>query len=80
MRIFRSKSVRRGDYLAARHGKEVNDHEQNTGEGKKVDHVPLPMRDEEESDSETSFGDEHNGLLDRLGMKVDLSLQKIFTG
>jgi hypothetical protein len=38
------------------------------------------MRDEEESDSETSFGDEHNGLLDRLGMNVDLSLQKIFTG
>jgi len=43
----------------------------------KHDHVPLPIRDEDES--ETSFDDEQNSLLDRLGVKIDNSLHRIFT-
>ncbi len=35
---------------------------------------------EDEADSETSFGDEHVGFLDRLGMKMDDRLHRIFTG
>ena len=54
--------------------------ERDKSDEKKVDHVPLSMQDDEESESETSFGDDHNGLLDRLGMKIDQTLTKIFTG
>jgi hypothetical protein len=39
-------------------------------------HVPLSMEDEEES--ENSFDDERNSLLDRLGVKIDDSLQRTF--
>ena len=35
---------------------------------------------EDEADSETSFGDEHVSFLDRLGMKIDDRLHRIFTG
>ncbi|CAF4530125.1 unnamed protein product, partial [Rotaria sp. Silwood2] len=41
-------------------------------------HVPLSVQDDEESD--TSFDDEKNGILDRFGVKIDESLHKIFTG
>ncbi|CAF1037718.1 unnamed protein product [Rotaria sordida] len=40
-------------------------------------HIPLSVRDDEES--ETSFDDEQNGILDRFGVKIDESLHKIFT-
>jgi hypothetical protein len=40
-------------------------------------HVPLPVQDEDES--ENSFEDEQNSLLDRLGVKIDDSLHRIFT-
>lgn len=41
------------------------------------DHIPVPVQDEDES--ETSFDDEQNSLLDRLGVKIDDSLHRIFT-
>ncbi len=40
-------------------------------------HVPLPMQDEDES--EVSFDDHGDGLLDRLGVKIDESLHEMFT-
>ncbi|CAF3716387.1 unnamed protein product [Rotaria sp. Silwood1] len=40
-------------------------------------HIPLSVHDDEES--ETSFDDEQNGILDRFGVKIDESLHKIFT-
>jgi len=40
-------------------------------------HVPLPMQDEDES--EVSFDDHGDGLLDRLGVKIDDSLHEMFT-
>ena len=41
------------------------------------DHEPIPVQDEAES--ETSFTDQENSLLDRLGVKVDDTLRDIFT-
>ncbi|UJR21943.1 hypothetical protein I4U23_025012 [Adineta vaga] len=41
-------------------------------------HIPLPTQDEDES--EASFdGDDSNGLLDRLGVKIDDNLHTMFT-
>jgi hypothetical protein len=34
---------------------------------------------EDEADSETSFGGEQDGFLDRLGMKMDDTLHRVFT-
>ncbi len=44
---------------------------------KQHQHVPLSTQDEDES--ETSFENEENSLLDRLGVKIDDSLHQIFT-
>ncbi len=35
--------------------------------------------EQDEDESEASFSDEQNGLLDRLGVKIDDSLHKTFT-
>ena len=35
--------------------------------------------EQDEDESEASFSDEQNGLLERLGVKIDTSLHKIFT-
>ncbi|CAF1589955.1 unnamed protein product [Adineta ricciae] len=51
-------------------GKKFSDHQ----------HVPIPTKDEDEDESEASFtGDDNNGLLDRLGVKIDDRLHMIFT-
>ena len=42
-----------------------------------TNHLPLSI--EEETESETSFGDDHNGILDRMGRKIDDRLHQIFT-
>jgi hypothetical protein len=38
-----------------------------------------PTNIQDEDESETSFDDEQNSLLDRLGVKIDDSLRRIFT-
>ena len=43
-------------------------------------HVPIPTKDEDEDESEASFtDDDNNGLLDRLGVKIDDRLHTMFT-
>lgn len=38
-----------------------------------------PTNIQDEDESETSFDDEQNSLLDRLGVKIDDNLHRIFT-
>ena len=41
--------------------------------------VTVENEDRGETDSETSFGDDHNGILERIGRKIDDRLHQIFT-
>ena len=41
--------------------------------------IHLDNDDQDETDSETSFGDDHNGILERIGRKIDDRLHQIFT-
>jgi hypothetical protein len=43
------------------------------------EHLHEPLSGHDEVESETSFVDEQNSLLDRLGVKIDDSLRDIFT-
>lgn len=52
--------------------------ESDDGVKKFNDHVPLPTQDDEDSEASFDEGD-HNGLLDRLGVKIDDNLHKSFT-
>ncbi|CAF0888633.1 unnamed protein product [Adineta steineri] len=79
MCIWNVKINREKYFLANQHNRSSIENEEEMKHLNKNHHhhVPLPIQDEEES--EASFNDNHNGLLDRLGVKIDDNLHKIFS-
>ncbi|CAF0938558.1 unnamed protein product [Adineta ricciae] len=80
MCVWNVKLNRKGNSRSSFRNRKSNESNDDVKKFSDHQHVPIPTKDEDEDESEASFtDDDNNGLLDRLGVKIDDRLHATFT-